>query len=192
MFRKLFSKATSPPAPVRGDLATDSGMLCLWDAGTFSHIHDYDSWESELCEDADILRHIAAGHFVPLNTGGDGAFAVEVRQTSPDSMNPREREYLLVPSQPYLLRCTGKAFVSGLEHVGANPGSCLALDLEPADYTVHLKLIDWAEEPGATDAQGNPSANALPDMIVFIERATDNRPNYRKELDTFRREDALR
>ena len=107
-------------------------------------------------------------------------------------MSAREREYLLVPSRPYLLRCTGKIFASGIEHVGADPRNFISLDLAPSDYTVHVNLMDWAEEPGATDAQGNPTPSALPDMIVFIEKAADPRPAYRKELETFRKEDALR
>ena len=196
MFRKLFGKATPAhtptTAPAREDLTTDSGMLCVWDAAPFSGITDYDSWEAELLENASILRHIEAGHFVPLDTKGDGAFAIDVRQASPDSMSAREREYLLVPSRPYLLRSTGKIFASGIEHVGADPRNFIALELEPGDYTVHVNLMDWAEEPGATDEQGNPTPSALPDMIVFIEKAGSNPPDYRKELETFRTEDSLR
>ena len=191
MFRKLFAKTTKAPDQLRADLATDSGMLCVWDAQPFAGISDYDSWERELCEDADILRHLEAGHLVPLNLG-DGAFAVEVRHASPESMSAREREYLLVPSQPYYLRSSGRILVSGLEQVGGDPRSYLAVDLEPGDYTVHVSLMDWTEEPGAKDAEGNPSPNALPDLIVFIEQTDVLPPDYRKDLETFRKEDALR
>jgi hypothetical protein len=191
MFRKLFGKTSKAPAPLRADLATDSGMLCVWDPRPFAGISDYDSWEKELCEDADLLRHLEAGHLVPLNLD-DGAFAVEVRHGSPASLSVREREYLLVPSQPYYLRSSGRVLVSGLEQVGEAPRSYLAVDLDPGDYTVQVNLIDWAEEPGAKDAGGNPSPDALPDLIVFIERTDGSRPEYRKDLETFRKEDALR
>ena len=191
MFRKLFGKTSKAPTQLRADLATDSGMLCVWDAQPFSGITDYDSWEKELCEDEDIIRHIQAGHFVPLNLG-DGAFAVELRQGSPDSMNEREREYLLVPSRPYLLNSTGRILISGLEHVGTDPRSFLDLELAPGRYTVHVQLIDWTEEPGAKDANGNPTPNALPDMIVFIHSTGQEASDYRQDLETFRKEDALR
>jgi hypothetical protein len=191
MFRKLFGKTSKAPTHLRADLATDSGMLCVWDAQPFAGITDYDSWEKELCEDEDILRHIDAGHFVPLNLG-DGAFAVELREGSPDSMNEREREYLLVPSQPYLLVSTGRILISGLEQVGADPRSFLTRDLAPGRYTVHVQLIDWTEEPGSKDSNGSPTPDALPDMIVFIQPAGEGAPVYRRDLETFRREDALR
>ena len=191
MFRKLFSKSSSPPDSLRGDLSTDSGMLCVWDAEAFKEITDYDSWEKELCEDEDIQRQVDAGHLVPLNLG-DGAFAVELRRGSPDSLTDREREYLLVPSQPYALRSSGRVVVSGIEHIGADPRSCLELPLAPGDYTLRIQLIDWTQEPGAQDADGNPTPNALPDMLVFYEKAAATDGPYRRELETFRKEDALR
>ena len=39
------------------------------------------------------------------------------------------KEYLLVPSQPYHFRCTGRAIVSGLEHVGSDPRSSLEISI---------------------------------------------------------------
>jgi len=191
MFRNLFRKTSKAPVPLRADLATDSGMLCVWDAQSFAGISDYASWEKELCEDADILRHLQAGHLVPLNLG-DGAFAVELRQGSPDSMSAREREYLLVPSQPYLLNSTGRILISGIEQVGSDPRRFLDLELAPGQYTVHIQLIDWIEEPGSKDANGNPTPNALPDLIVFIQPLGRDVPAYRKDLETFRKGDALR
>ena len=107
-------------------------------------------------------------------------------------MNEREREYLLVPSRPYLLNSTGRILISGLEHVGTDPRSFLDLELAPGRYTVHVQLIDWTEEPGAKDANGNPTPNALPDMIVFIHSTGQEASDYRQDLETFRKEDALR
>lgn len=191
MFRKLFGKTPKVTGRLRADLATDSGMLCVWDAQPFAGITDYASWEKELCEDKDILNHLEAGHLVPLNLG-DGVFAVELRVGSPESMSEREREYLLVPSQPYLLISTGRILISGLEQVGADPRSFLALNLAAGRYTVRVQLIDWTEEPGSKDANGSPTPNALPDMVVFVQPAQDDAPDYRRSLETFRKEDALR
>lgn len=191
MFRKFFHKTPTPHPVLRKDLATDSGMLCVWDAQPFAGITEYDSWEKELCEDVDILRHVESGHLVPLYLG-DGAFAVEVRLANQNSMSDREREYLLVSSQPYFLRSSGRVFVSGLEHISSEPRSFLEVMLPPGDYTVNAQLIDWTEEPGSKDRDGKPSPHALPDIIVFIESAKNGVTDYRKVLETFRKEDALR
>lgn len=192
MFRRIFGKSTEETKTHRLDLVTDSGMLCVWNADHFSHITDYDSWEKELCEDTDILRHIESGSFVPLNLLSDGAFSVELRVASPDSMSPREKEYLLVPSLPYLLKSSGRIVASGLEHVGASARTFLEMDLPLGDYAVRVNLIDWSEEPGSRDDDGKPSPAAMPDMIVFIEPIHGDPPVFRKEVETFRREDALR
>lgn len=191
MFRKFFHKTPTPHPILRKDLATDSGMLCVWDVPPFAGITDYDSWEKELCEDADILLHVESGHLVPLYLG-DGAYAVEVRLANPISMSDREREYLLVPSQPYFLRSSGRVLVSGLEHIGSDPGGYLEVILPPGEYTVSAQLIDWTEEPGSKGSNGKPSPHALPDIIVFIEPAKNDATVYRKLLETFRKEDALR
>ena len=175
----------------RMDLSTDAGMLGVWDYASFSIIHDYDSWDAELCEDVDIQRHIKAGEFIPLNLG-DGAFGVEIRFGSPDSMSEREKKYLLVPGQPYLLRTKGKVCVSGIEAVsGELRPQAISLDVDPGDYAVLPQLIDWNQEPGAVDENDAPTANALPDIIVYLAPPIDGGV-YRTELETFRKEDALR
>lgn len=167
-------------------------MLCLWDYHSFAMIKDYDSWEKELCEDADIRRHISAGHFVPLNLLSDGAFSVALRKGSPDTMSKREKEYLLVPSQPYFLKTSGRVLASGLEQVNSDPDEFLEILLDAGDYVVRPQLIDWAAEPGSKDSQGRPSPSALPDFLVFIEPVVQTAFNYRQEIETFRKEDSLR
>jgi hypothetical protein len=191
MFRKLFGMTSKVPSQLRADLVTDSGMLCVWDAKPFAAITDYDSWEKELCEDEDIMRHLQAGHLVPINLG-DGVYTVELRQGSADSMSQRESEYLLVPSQPYLLNSTGRILISGLEHVGADPRTFLECELPPGSYTVQVQLIDWTEEPGSKDSNGRPTSNALPDIIVFVQPSEMGAFDYRQSLEIFRKEDALR
>lgn len=170
---------------------TDSGMLCIWNYENFKHVHDYDSWDKELCEDSDILRNIKNYSFVPLNLG-DGAFEVDVR-INEAALSEREKEYLLVPSHPYLLKSNGKICISGLEHVSAEPGDNIAaIDLESGEYIVQVNLIDWNQEPGAVDENGNPTDKALPDMIVIITKHANEEIVFRTEIETFRKEDALR
>ena len=191
MFHKLLGKKHKDSPQLRADLSTDSGMLCVWDAESFASISDYESWDKELCEDNDILRHIQAGHLVPMSLG-DGVFSVELRQGSPDSMSQREQKYLLVPSQPYLLISNGRILISSLEQVGVDSRNFLELDLAAGRYTVHIQLIDWTEEPGSKDDNGKPTPNALPDMIVFVQPVGSDAEIYRKDIETFRKEDALR
>jgi hypothetical protein len=40
-------------------------MLVLWDSQRFEAVVDYDTWEDELLEGEDIVRHIQAGALVP-------------------------------------------------------------------------------------------------------------------------------
>ena len=173
------------------DCHTDSGMLCIWDYDSFKHIHDYNSWEEELCEEKDLENKVRLANFVPLNLLADGAFQVEVRLDKPN-FSSREQEYLLVPAQPYRIVTNGVLYVSGLEHVEGDP--CLSagkIETAPGEYVVQVNMIDWAQEPGAKDDKGNPSKEALPDLIVFVFQ-DPSVTEFRLELETFRREDALR
>ena len=170
---------------------TDSGMLGIWDYESFKNIHDYDSWDVELCEDEDILRNIKKKAFIPLNLG-DGVFEVEIR-IGPNNFSNREKEYLLVPSHPYSLKTSGKVCVSGLEHVSGDlDDSISTIELNSGEYVVQINLIDWNQEPGAVDDEGGPTDIALPDMIVFIDKYDNSNIQFREEIETFRKEDALR
>jgi len=176
---------------MRRTYQTDSGMLCMWDYDSFKHIHDYDSWDEELCEDEDISRNIQKSSFVPLNLG-DGVFEVDVR-IGAGNLSEREKEYLLVPSQPYLLTTSGKVCISGLEHVSRDLDDGISvIELSPGQFVVQIYLIDWNQEPGAVDVDGNPTDIALPDMIVYISDTISPNMAFRTEIETFRKEDALR
>jgi hypothetical protein len=89
--------------PIEGSciLSTDSGMHVLWAPAPFANVHDYDTWDNELGEDADIQRHVVAGNLVPINIGSDGAFAFVVRVgagSEPARLSERETQYLTVSS----------------------------------------------------------------------------------------------
>jgi hypothetical protein len=71
---------------------TDAGMLALWNPRRFADIVDYESWERQLYDDDDILRHVRDGHLVPVNIGGDGAFDFTVRTATDGDATPTERE----------------------------------------------------------------------------------------------------
>lgn len=159
---------------IGGVYATDAGMLCLWDPSAFANIVDYDHWESELCEDADIVRHIKAGHLVPINTnqGVDGAFDVIIRvgdAKQKASLTEREAKYILAESMPYLFKCSGRACLSGLEHVERQPGRAVGcLPVPEGAYASTLYFIAWDDEPGMKDRNGRPKPGALPDFVLLV------------------------
>ncbi|MBI1325450.1 hypothetical protein GC170_19980 [bacterium] len=171
----------------RFECPTDAGMHCLWNEAAFEGVSDYDSWEKELLNDADIRRHIAAGHFVPLNIGSDGVMSIEIRRgtsETPAALNEREERYVIVASEPYLLRSTGRIGVSGIEHIEVPAGEIVGLlDLPAGDYAVRVHLIGWDEEPGMSTDDG-PAPDALADYVVLIDPATGDEP-FRTELETF-------
>lgn len=174
---------------VTGVIATDAGMFGLWSPASFDDIVDYDTWESALLEDDEIKRHITAGAFVPVNIGSDGAFQVLARVGSASttaSLTERERQYLLVSSEPYLFVTSGDAKISGIEHVGAEADAGLDVPLPSGRWSVTVALIEWDAEPGQKDSDGQPTPTALPDFTLLInpETGTDD---YRTEVHTFDR-----
>lgn len=176
-------------ALLAGVYATDAGMLCLWNPATFGSIVDYDTWEQELCEDADILRHIKAGHLVPINTdsGVDGAFDVIVRvgdTKKPAALTEREAGYILAESRAYRLMCSGRFCLSGLEHVEQTPGRRVGCVPAPeGEYVVKLYFIAWDDEPGMKDRQGRPKPGALPDFVLLVNpKPEGQRVRYRTKL----------
>jgi hypothetical protein len=159
---------------IGGVYATDAGMLCLWDPSAFPRIVDYETWEPELCEDPDILRHIKAGHLVPINTnqGVDGAFDVIVRvgdDKKKASLTEREASYILAESTPYLFKSTGRVCLSGLEHVESQPGRSVGcLPMPDGEHVAKLFFIAWDDEPGMKDRNGRPKPGALPDFVLLV------------------------
>ena len=187
----VFSNKDAHSFLVKGVIHTDAGMLGIWDYSAFEHIEDYDSWDEELCEDEDIIRHIKTGEFVPIELG-DGVFGIDIRFGPISQMSDREREYLLVPARPYLLKTKGKVCISGIEQVEKDIGdNTLVIDLPEGKYSVYSNLIDWAQEPGALDENGKPSKDALPDLIIYLDpQPIDGK--YREVTETFLKEDAIR
>ena len=141
-------------------LATDAGLFGLWSPTSFHDIVDYESWEDALLDDEDIVGHVVAGGFVPINIGGDGAYQFVARvgsASAPAGLTERERPYAAVTSDPYLFVATAGAVISGIEHVGDDPDIGLRVPLEPGRWAVTVALIDWAAEPGQRDEDGAPS-----------------------------------
>ncbi|MFD4320731.1 hypothetical protein [Streptomyces sp. NPDC058548] len=170
-------------------LATDAGMLVLWDPERFEAVVDDDSWEDELLEEEDIVRHIQAGALVPLNLGGDGAFGVLVRSgtaAAPAGLTERETAHQLVASQPYLFVSRGRALVGGIEDVSGDASDGVIEHPVPEGrHAVVVHLIDWQAEVGSQDEAGRPVPGALPDFVVLINPAQPGWGAFRTAVHTF-------
>ncbi|MGE7386471.1 hypothetical protein ACQKM2_13445 [Streptomyces sp. NPDC004126] len=181
--------AQQPPDEAPATVATDAGMLVLWDPRRFEAVVDDDTWEDELLEDEDIVRHIEAGALVPLNVGGDGAFRVLVRSgtaAAPAGLTERETAHQLVASQPYLFVCHGRALLGGIEDVSGDASDGVIEHPVPEGRcAVVVHLIDWQAEPGSQDGAGRPVPGALPDFAVLINPARPGRETFRTAVRTF-------
>lgn len=176
---------------IRKTLLTDSGMWAVWEPAYFPGIVDYDSWEKELLEDADIIRHIRAGAFVPINLHFDGAYDFELRIgtfAEPAELSQREKDLLTVSSLLYKLNVHGQIYVSGLEYIGEvieeELTACLAASR--GTYAVSVHMIEWDKEEGAKDGNGQPGPNALPDFVILANPVADvSDIEYSQSLETF-------
>lgn len=170
-------------------VATSAGLFGIWRASAFDHVSELGQWEDEVAEDSALERQISVGAFVPINIGGNGAFQVAMRGVeAPGNLSERERSYLLVSSEPYLLVSDGVLQLGGLEAVGSYAGAeKVDIPLDDGRYAVVVHLVDWQAEPGSRGADGSPSADALPDFIVEIFTDVYGGLKYRTKVDTFDR-----
>lgn len=181
------------PRPVEAvaTVATDAGMLALWDPKRFTGIVDYDTWDAQLGEDEDIERHIRTGALAPINIRSDGAFGVVVRiggVDQPAQLTERETRHCLVTSDAYLLQSSGQVWLSGIEAVGAEAGSeTVRFDLPAGRCSVVIHLIAWEDEPGSVNEDGTPSETALSDFVAVINPAAPEQDNFRSSVETFDR-----
>jgi hypothetical protein len=185
--------------PERAELScvahTDAGMLAIWDPASFATVVDYDTWEVALLDDKDIIGHVGQGGLVPICIGADGAWGVTLRVGTGDQradLTEREKQYLIVSSEPYLFVSAGLVCVSGLEAITAEPDEAVSrLAMPIGRFVAMIHLIDWAEEPGAKNDRGEPTARALADFVVLLNHEIDEEPRYRTRIETFERSAAV-
>ena len=170
---------------------TDAGMLALWNPRRFADIVGYESWERQLYDDDDILRHVRDGHLVPVNIGGDGAFDFTVRTATDGDATPTEREarHLWLSSAPYVLVSEGEVCLSGLEHIGADLEyeAVKRIPLRAGRYKVVIRIFDDEAEAAALDDSADPMPNVLSGFLVLIGPEKTPAPTYRVRLKTFDR-----
>jgi len=166
-------------------------MLALWAPERFTDIVDYDTWDPELGEDEDVERHIRTGSLVPINIRSDGAFGVLVRIGGPDrsaQLTERESKHRLVGSETYLFQSSGQVWLSGIEAVGAEAWpETVQFELPAGRYSVAIHVIAWEDEAGSVNADGTPSATALPDFVALVDPAAPEQDTFRSAVETFDR-----
>ena len=166
-------------------------MLALWAPECFTGIVDYAIWDAELGEDENIERHIRTGSLVPINIRSDGAFGVLVRIGGPDRsarLTERESRHRLVSSETYLFPSSGRVWLSGIEAVGAKAWpETVQFDLPAGRYSVAIHVIAWEDEEGSVNADGTPSATALPDFVALVSPAAPEQDTFRSAVETFDR-----
>ena len=158
-------------------------MCALWEPSRFTHVNDLDAWEDAFDNDESIIRMINEGAFVPLNVGGSSTFKIGVRS---GALTEREQRLRAVTSEPYLLKTEGLIQVGALEEIGSLMGGGTEISVGKGRYSVIAHLIDWDAEPGARDAAGEDSLDALPDFIVQLALIEPgSAPVFRTEVLTF-------
>jgi hypothetical protein len=158
-------------------------MCALWQPESF-WFAEFEDWEDWATEDPNLIDAITRGVFVPVNIGADGAYQIDVRWTEDASLTGRERNCLVVSSEPYLLISQGWFALGGLEDVGdAEATAASRMPLPAGRYDVTVHLIDWKLEPDSVGPDGRPSASALSDFVVLVAPAGDG--PHRTELLSF-------
>ena len=86
---------------------------------------------------------------MPVYIFEDGCRSFTVRID--EEITEREKQYICVQSEEYLLKSTGKVIVSGIDKIDQkiNPDRVIELDLPEGYYSVKTYLIAWDEELGA-------------------------------------------
>lgn len=165
---------------LRATLMTDAGMHLIWDRSHFADVTDYATWSAELEEDADILRHVMAGHIVPIYIHSDGAFAFTVRAetfTMP-RLAPDEERRIVVRSERYRFASLGHLDASGIEHVERQPSERVAsIELPATEYDVIVHLMNYDDIVHKTPDH--------PDFIITLGPAEAHAP--RRSIETFDR-----
>lgn len=160
-------------------------MCVIWQPESFS-FPEFEDWEDWATEDENVAESVGAGTVVPINVGGDGVFQIVVRWGEGGDLTDRERAFVLVSSEPYLLVSEGSFALGGLEDVGdAEPKAENFVSLAKGRYAVQVHLVDWKADPGSVDSNGKPGPDALPDFVVLI--GDEVAGPYRTSVQTFNR-----
>lgn len=169
--------------PARLISGTDAGEHGIWQPEAYSHVHirdaDIKSWERELADEAQILLRIRQGQFIPISEHSDGSIAIDFRRGNSDSastLTEAERACVTQYSKsPYLFISNGRAYVSGIEYIDANPDDTVEGILLPkGNYAVSLFHLGCENGPAS-----------MPNYIVVFNPKPEAGTKFRIDVETF-------
>ncbi|GAA0285008.1 hypothetical protein ACKI1I_00310 [Streptomyces turgidiscabies] len=161
----------------------------MWQTEYFTENGEPDDWDDWASDDELLVQAISAGALLPIGVGADGVFEVLIRWNfSGSGLTERERRYILVSSESYLLTSPGVLYIGGLEEAGDLPGrDANRIDLPGGRYSATVHLIDWKAETESVGKDGRPLEGALPDFVVEIRAEEGGGKVYRIKSATFDR-----
>lgn len=170
---------------LRKKIYTMAGMWSLWDFKQYNNINSYEEWENLFLNDKDIVKQIELSKFVPIYLHTDGSYLFEVKIN--EKLTERENKYVVKKSQKYLLKSDGEVILSGIEFISnsVNEDEVIKVNLDNGFYSVEIYLIAWDAEPNMKLEDGCASSDALPDIIIGINKVEENNETYRKSIETF-------
>lgn len=171
--------------PLKKNLGTSNGMWAIWDYESFKDVDSYQKWFELFCEDDDIAKLVEKNSLVPINLHFDGNYVFEVKVDG--ELTAKEKEYMATLSKEYFFHTEGKAYLSGIDRVFAEPDEdgAIVLDLPAGDYAISVALINWDEDPDAYLRNGQVSPLAMADFVVLIRSNAEADGDYKSGVDTF-------
>ena len=138
---------------------------------------------------SDIVKQIESHNFVPVYIFEDGCRSFTIRVD--EELSEREKRYVCVQSEEYLLKSTGKIVVSGIDEINKeiSPNNVIELDMQEGYYSVKIFLLAWDEEPGAYLENGEINPDALSDFVVVVKSNANLKGEYRTKINTFSEDD---
>ncbi len=164
---------------------TYSGMWALWDYENYKNIFDEEEWGNKFINDDDILKEISTSKFVPIyaHINGSRQFKIKVNE----SLDDREKQYVIATSKPYLLDTNGLVILSGIENIlgDVSDQEAIKINVQKGKYEVIAYIIAWDKEPNMKLADGTISSNALPDFVICMNTIDEENKQFCKSPETF-------
>lgn len=153
-----------------GTCITTTGMCGLWDPTHFPMVYDLEGWQDTVGNEANLVRQVAGGYFVPVKLNTPGVFFYEVREGG--GLTDREQSLLAASSRQYLFRSSGTLCFGDYQHLEAVASEKVGtMPLGAGEYLAQAHILSWDKEPGATNERGWRNDGYLPDLLVILNPA---------------------
>ena len=164
---------------------TGAGMWTLWDYNQYKDIMSYEEWEEHFLDNNTLKLEIESNKLVPiyLHTNGSYKFKIKINE----NLDERENKYAFNKSDEYLFKTSEDAVLSGIEAITGDirDHEGIRFKLDAGLYAVTIYLIAWDREPGMKDEDGYAKEEALPDIIVCLNKINDINRSFRTNISTF-------